>query len=111
MPSYHEGLGLSAIEAVATGLPLVCSDVQGLKDVAAEMKSAVLTSTSAASVADAIVQLLSITAGQRRRNAMEDSVRIRERFSARNGVRSITDGLYHARSAALPTPQQECIPS
>ena len=32
LPSYREGFGMSAIEAASLGLPVICSDVYGLKD-------------------------------------------------------------------------------
>lgn len=33
MPSFREGFGVSALEASATGLPIICSDIYGLSDV------------------------------------------------------------------------------
>ena len=111
MPSHHEGLGLSAIEAVASGVPLVCSNVQGLKDVAAEMKWAVFTSTTADSVANAICELASIPESHRRRNALEDSRRIRARFAVKSGVRSIVDGLYREVTPVLQIRQRELMSS
>ena len=111
MPSHNEGLGLSAIEAVAAGLPLICSDVQGLRDVAAETKWTLVTTTSADSVADAIRTLAAMPPAQRCSNALEDSSRIRDRFGVENGVRSITAGLYREDSAAVLLQQQEWMPS
>ena len=111
MPSHNEGLGLSAIEAVATGLPLLCSEVQGLKDVAAETKWTILTSTSADSVAQAIMTLTAMPATRRRQNALEDSCRIRERFAVESGVRSITEGLYRDNMLATQIQQHEWMPS
>jgi glycosyltransferase involved in cell wall biosynthesis len=111
MPSHNEGLGLSAIEAVATGLLLACSDVQGLKDVAAETKWTILTSPSADSVAEAIMRLTAMPATQRHQNALEDSCRIRERFAVESGVRSITDGLYREDIHAAKLQQQEWMAS
>ena len=32
LPSYREGFGMSAVEAACLGLPVICSDVYGLKD-------------------------------------------------------------------------------
>lgn len=38
-PSYREGLGLAALEAMATGLPLITSDVHGINDYSENGKS------------------------------------------------------------------------
>lgn len=32
LPSYREGFGMSAVEAACLGLPVICSDIYGLKD-------------------------------------------------------------------------------
>ena len=32
LPSYREGFGMSAIEAASCGLPVICSDIYGLRD-------------------------------------------------------------------------------
>ena len=111
MPSHHEGLPLSAIEAVAAGVPLICSSVQGLEDVVAETKWAIVTSTTADSVAEAIVALAAVPAVERRQNALDDSGRIRERFAVANGVRSIVEGLYGEPTPAIHIYQQERMPS
>jgi len=43
IPSRWEGFGLVAVEALSTGLPLVASDVPGLRGVVADCDAAVLT--------------------------------------------------------------------
>jgi glycosyltransferase involved in cell wall biosynthesis len=111
MPSHNEGLGLSAIEAVAAGLPLACSDVQGLRDVAAETRWTMLTTTTAESVAEALIKLAAAPEDVRRQRALDDSVRIRQRFAVESGVRSITEGLYREDKPAMQLQQQEWMPS
>lgn len=41
-PSYREGLGIAALEAMAAGLPLITSNVHGIVDYAIAGKSAIL---------------------------------------------------------------------
>ena len=94
MPSLYEGLPIAAIEAVAAGVPLVCSAVEGLSDVVAETKWTVPTSTTPESVAEGLAKVASIGTSERRQRALADSLHVRERFSVQNGVRSITNGLY-----------------
>lgn len=43
IPSRWEGFGLVAVEALSTGLPLVVSDVAGLRDVVADCRAAMVT--------------------------------------------------------------------
>lgn len=94
MPSLHEGMPISAIEAIAAGAPLICSRVEGLTDVAAEARSAVLTATTPQSIAEALIQVSATKPADRQQRALIDSERVRERFSTQNGVRSIVEGLY-----------------
>lgn len=94
MPSLNEGLGMSAIEAVAAGVPLVCSAVEGLSDVAAETKWSIQTSTSPESVAEGLAKVAEIDATERRVRAVEDSSVIRDRYSIESGVRSVVEQLY-----------------
>jgi glycosyltransferase involved in cell wall biosynthesis len=54
MTSAYEGLGLAAVEALMTGLPLVLADVPGLRDVAGASPAAWLTDTRPAQLSAAI---------------------------------------------------------
>ena len=38
-PSIREGLGIAALEGMASGLPLICSDINGIKDYAKNNKT------------------------------------------------------------------------
>ncbi|MDR3504875.1 MAG: glycosyltransferase [Acidocella sp.] len=94
MPSLNEGLAISALEATACGAPLVCSKVDGLLEIAAQTKAAVLTSTDAESIADGMLKMRALGSELRRQQALRDSIRIREQFSLDRGVNSIVDALY-----------------
>lgn len=109
MPSLHEGLGLSAIEAVAAGVPLLCSAVEGLCDIEAETRWTMLTGTDAVTLANALRALMSLPARERQKRTREDSDRVRQRFSARNGVRSIVSELYERDYVANPIRRQEWV--
>lgn len=94
MPSLYEGLGISAIEAIAAGVPLVCSHVDGLTDVAAETDWTIFTTTAPDSIARALRFVNDLHPSERRIRALSDSKRIRERFSMERGVDSIVNALY-----------------
>ena len=94
MPSLNEGFGIAATEAVAAGVSLVCSRVEGISDIAAAMRWAVLTTTTPESVAEGLVNVAGVKPSERHQRALSDSNVVRERFSIQNGVRSIVEGLY-----------------
>jgi glycosyltransferase involved in cell wall biosynthesis len=102
MPSLHEGLGIAAIEAAAAGAPLVCAQVAGLSDVAATTSYTTLTSTTPESVAEGIAYVASLPPAELRNRALADSRAVRERFSIRDGVKSIVTALYGEEAEALP---------
>jgi glycosyltransferase involved in cell wall biosynthesis len=94
MPSINEGLSIAAMEAIASGAPVLFSNIAGLSEIATGTKWTTFTSTSPESVAEGLAKVAAIEASERRQRALTDSQLIRERFSIQNGVRSITDGLY-----------------
>jgi glycosyltransferase involved in cell wall biosynthesis len=94
MPSLYEGLGNSALEAIASGCPAVLSDVSGLKEIANETKWAISVTPDEESIAAGLLHMAGIPAQTRRVRALEDSARIRERFSMKRGVRVMIENLY-----------------
>ena len=101
MPSLSEGLPISALEALASGVPLVCSRVEGLSEIAAETKLTVFTSTAPDSIAAGLTQIALMDPVTHSHLALSDSLLIRERFSIQRGVRSIVDNLYSNKMNTL----------
>lgn len=57
-PSFREGLSVSVMEAMAAGLPIVCSDIRGNRDLITDGQSGILlTDSSADSYAESIKRL------------------------------------------------------
>ena len=77
MPSEREGLPMAALEALSCGLPVVATDVPGLKDVVVNGLTGVLVDASAESLAAAVACLLADAVvrlrlgGEGRRRVME----------------------------------------
>ncbi|MEU9173150.1 glycosyltransferase [Streptomyces sp. NPDC048420] len=95
MTSAYEGLGLAAVEAVATGLPTVLADVPGLRDVAQASPSAVLTDIAPAQLAETIGRAVR-TADTR---SAADLRALRARYSMQRGVACYA-GIYRRLAAA-----------
>jgi glycosyltransferase involved in cell wall biosynthesis len=110
MPSLVEGLGLSAIEAIAAGVPLLCSNVEGLCDVIAETRWTTVTGTDAATVAEGLRTMMATPAHELQGHALEDSARVRQRFSPQSGVRSIVRELYQRDLHVDAVPQEGWMP-
>ncbi|WP_035347947.1 glycosyltransferase [Edaphobacter aggregans] len=106
MPSLYEGLGNSALEAIASGCPAVLSDRSGLKEIANETKWAISVALDEDSIAAGLLRVAGLPANTRRSRALEDSTRIRARFSMQRGVQVMIENLYIAPTdAAIPSLQ------
>jgi glycosyltransferase involved in cell wall biosynthesis len=58
MPSLHEGVGIAALEALASGVPAVLADVDGLRDVHPPAQSVKFTAPRPDSIASGVRALL-----------------------------------------------------
>lgn len=58
LPSNYEGMPITLIEAMATGLPIVATAVGGVPDMIEDGKSGLLVDVSKEKIADAIIRLL-----------------------------------------------------
>ncbi len=59
MPSLKEGLGVAALEAMASGLPMIASDVGGLREVVEDNRTGILVAPeNPAAIASAAIRLV-----------------------------------------------------
>lgn len=84
LPSNYEGMPMTVIEAMGTGLPIVATKVGGVPDMLTEGESGLLTPVDADAVADACEKLISDEALRARlgHNARQESVRFSAEFMA-----------------------------
>jgi glycosyltransferase involved in cell wall biosynthesis len=94
MSSLYEGLGNSALEAIASGCPAVLTEVSGLKEIAVQTKWTISVTPREESIATGLLRMVDIPAEIRRSRALEDSALIRECFSMQRGVRVMIEDLY-----------------
>jgi glycosyltransferase involved in cell wall biosynthesis len=67
LPSVYEGFGIAAVEAAASGLPVVASDVHGIPDVVSDGETGLLVpAKDASALAQAITRLVEDDALRRR---------------------------------------------
>ena len=86
MPSRWEGFGLAAVEAMAAGLPVIASDVAGLREVVVDKKTGLLIPReNAAILADSILALAN-DAGLRTRLGESGLRRAREHYGIEKNV-------------------------
>jgi len=86
MPSLREGLPISALEALATGLPAILSDVDGLRDLRPMFPGLIYADPSAQAICEAIRSFLDLDVEARRRLGRgSPSIAARE-YEVRAGV-------------------------
>lgn len=94
LPSRHEGYGLSCVEAMAAGVPIIVSDIDGPSELVGDNEYGLkFAPEDSQSLADAIVRVLTNYAVYKR-CAMEKSLPYSARFNVKNTARSYTN-LYH----------------
>jgi glycosyltransferase involved in cell wall biosynthesis len=86
MPSLKEGLGIAALEAIATGLPAVLSDVPGLGDLRAHFDGLIYCSPTAASLQKALRSLSRMPLAERRSLGSRNAAVARTRYSLEHGA-------------------------
>lgn len=84
LPSKFEGMPMTIIEAMGTGLPVVASAVGGVPDMLKNMESGLLVSCEPAEVADAVCKLLDSETLRKKLggNALADSKRFGAEYMA-----------------------------
>ena len=97
MPSLKEGLGVAALEAMASGLPVIASDVGGLREVVEDGRSGIVVPpANARAIASAIERLA-------------DSAELRSQMGAAARVRVVENYSIETMAARTLALYRECV--
>jgi glycosyltransferase involved in cell wall biosynthesis len=100
LPSYAEGLPKTLLEAAATGLPLVATDIPGCREIAREgITGMLVTKADAISLADALRRLIASPELRRKFGANARVVAERE-FTVQSVIKQ-TLNVYQSRLSAI----------
>jgi glycosyltransferase involved in cell wall biosynthesis len=81
LPSYTEGLPISLLEAMATGVPCVVSAIGGISDAVDEKVGTLVPPGDTAHLAEALVQILRLDSDARARLGAAARQRVLERYT------------------------------
>jgi len=94
MSSFYEGMPMVLLEASATGLPVVATDVGGNREIVAEGQTGYLVSSrDPIGLADAMSRIMSLNVDDRLRMGMAGRTRVEARYSL-NRIVDEWEGLY-----------------
>lgn len=103
MCSHHEGLGLSAVESLAAGTPVVASDIAGIREVVVDGESGLLVDTSEPEqLLAALVQLRE--EDTLRTRLIEGGLRRTQLFSVRRYLDEVQSVYEHVVTENRPKP-------
>lgn len=86
MPSLYEGFSIAAIEAMGAGLPVILSDVPGLRDLREVCESIYWVEPTSESIARAILDFLDMPASDLRDSGLRLSKCVHRNFAVENGA-------------------------
>ena len=93
-PSYREGLGVAPIEAMSAGVPIIASDIRGVREYAVNMQNSILLPPDdVKGYAEAIKKLVN---NQELREFLgENASKAVAPFDIKNSLKSMSD-IYHS---------------
>jgi glycosyltransferase involved in cell wall biosynthesis len=94
MPSLREGFSIAAIEAIATGCPVILGDVPGLCDLKSLGDGLYYTGLSPKQIAAAIMSVYRLSPAERYWGAAALSTAVHRQFCIEAGVHSVALNLY-----------------
>lgn len=101
IPSIREGCGIAAIEAMAVGLPIIATDVPGLRDFREQFNGIIYATPEADSLSDALVKLIGLTTEERRELSRDYPLVARHSYGIETGVKKYLN-VYLKTKNALP---------
>ena len=81
MPSLKEGLGVAALEAMASGLPVIASDVGGLREVVEDGRTGIIVPPANSKQIASAIQRLAESDGLRAQMGAAARARVVENYS------------------------------
>jgi len=96
MPSTYEGFSIAALEAIATGLPALLSEVNGLSDLANFFSGLYYCQPTADSLSEALGKIIKIPVPELKAKAIENPVKAEQLFGINRGMTSYINSYKNA---------------